>query len=432
MKDDKSAGARAISGRGWLAAAMVWIWVLWPACAVASDIFLGRADADASGGWPVGLWVRDGSRSHFIVRANRAELGSLPGRHWRPADARALMDLERSGAPRLAQRMDTDPCPVGLGWGQLLRLPDSGHGAGGGFDLQHAACKAASCALPAWRIELPPDAGDTLPLARLLPGLAARRAQWLVLHVVSPYEHVALAGFASLEVPEPLRNSVENRASRRAVLPLAAARQFPALQIAFLEHAAMAQGLGAASVLMRNDREGLVREQDFGQDRAWADPQARLHLLGLAGPSAPDLTVTRLLLRLAPADRPAVLKLQPNGRPQYEDLPMTLRALVPPSGNPASCRRQLAAFDCESGCAERVAEIGAGQPLDEGWPGNATIKTMSPGPRLAACRRACEQNKRRIEVGMQLEFDSLAERQRSAWEWVATPTGRPAADWQAR
>ena len=89
--------------RGW------WTWAWLAACLalpaqaqdMTPDVVLARADADASGGWPVVLWIVDGDRSSVVVSAPPAQLGDIPGAAWAPVDADALMNLERFGAPRL-------------------------------------------------------------------------------------------------------------------------------------------------------------------------------------------------------------------------------------------------------------------------------------------------------------------------------------------
>lgn len=40
--------------------------------AMTPDVVLARADAEASGGWPVVLWVVDGDRSSVVISAPRA------------------------------------------------------------------------------------------------------------------------------------------------------------------------------------------------------------------------------------------------------------------------------------------------------------------------------------------------------------------------
>ncbi|MBN8506076.1 MAG: hypothetical protein J0L58_16545 [Burkholderiales bacterium] len=181
---------------------------------------LGRADADASGGWWVALWVIDGDRSHFVVSAPRSELGDLPDARWTPVDAQALMSLEYFGAPRLLAMSDVSACPVTLRWGQALPPPPNGHWSGERIELQHSSCLTGSCSQrQAWRIELPPGHAKTLPLAQLLPGLAMKEPQWLALHVASAATSPHLSGLRELVVPPEWPLAVNGPSTNRCRSP---------------------------------------------------------------------------------------------------------------------------------------------------------------------------------------------------------------------
>jgi hypothetical protein len=161
-------------------------------------------------------------------------------------------------------------------------------------------------------------------------------------------------------------------------LPADAAASFPAIHTALLERAAEDQGLAQSSVLMRADLVSAVRPPRL--IRGWEATEAQRRALGLAADTVKGHVIARLLLRLAPADRPAVLELQ--GVPWQT--------------------------------AERVDQLSALQA----WPET-----------LASCRR-----KLPAASGEELQrrFDAIAERQRQAWRWVEQMTGRSAPSWQPR
>lgn len=369
-------------------------WAMLPA----PDVIVGRADADASGGWPVALWVIDGERSHFIVRAPRQQLGPL---RWRPADAQALMALERFGAPTLTQSLDTHPCPAGLGRGHIVP-PPAADPAGESGALAHPACGGRSCGGAAWRVDLSAQAGEVLPLARLLPGLAASRPEWLVLYVVSPLPSLPLKGVRQLHLADALRGPRSMAQWSQLRMPAEAAARFPAIHTALLEQAAEDQGLAQASVLMRAD--SLSSFMGWGLVGDWDGGEAPRRALGLNGDAAKGQAIVRLLLRLSPGDRPAVLAPQAGPWQAAAEYSDKLKTLEPWPETPSSCRRQLSAMNCEAAC-ERKAP---------------------------ACLQLCLSQKSEAEASLQGSFDAIAERQRQAWRWIEQITGRPAAEWQTR
>ncbi|MCY4745939.1 hypothetical protein NYO99_13220 [Pelomonas sp. UHG3] len=389
-----------------------------------SDIVLGRADADASGGWPVVLWVVDGDRASVVVSASRDALGELPGASWVPVDAQALMSLERFGAPQLVARPDATVCPVTLGWARSTppQLAPYAHWAGERLALRHTECAGGDCAMrQAWRIDLPAGSGESLPLARLLPGLAAHGPEWLVLHVVSRHSWPGLAELRYLAVPPPLAWA---DAATVPALPLAAAAQFPAIQAELLLQAARAQGRAATSTLMRADAMGSIGR--VGYVRNWAGSAAQREALGVQSISAQSGRIARLLLRLHPADRPATLSLMarpPNAGSNF----VTLHALVPEPATMPACQVAQAALRCEPACAERVAEL---QQLNRWAWVEPAVARLTPAARLASCRQSCQLQKQRVEQDMAFNFERVAERQQRAWQWVESLTGRSAAAWQ--
>lgn len=385
------------------------------------DLVLGRADADASGGWPVALWVIDGDKASFIVSAPRNELGELPGARWTPVDAQALMSLERFGAPQLHAQTDADPCPAALSWGRAMVIPPNAHWPGERVELRHAACSTRDCAQrQAWRIELPPGSGETLPLAQLIPGLVSHGSQWLVLHVASRHSWPGLAEVRELVVPPALRLSVGW--DREPVLPLSSAQYFPAIHEALLLHAARGQKLDSVSTLLHNNATGAVAYR--GYVRNWDASEAQREALGLQSPSLlRGGYMTRLLLRLQPSDLPATLSL--TSRTWTPDASfLTLHALVPRPEGVEACHARLAALQCEPACAERTANLPQWS-LDR-----EAIARLKPAERLPACLRACEAQKRSLREGMARNFEAVDSRQRMGWQWVEALTGRGAADWQ--
>jgi len=411
--------------RWWLAVCLA---LALPAQAQAQepDIVVGRADADASGGWPVALWVVDGDRSSFIVSAPREALGELPGASWMPVDAQALMSLERFSAPRLLTQSDSRFCPTTLGWGQggPSPWPPSPHGGGGErLDLRHAACAGGACAQrQAWRIELPPGSGETLPLARLLPGLAAHAPDWLALHVVSRHHWPGLAEVRYLAVPPPLGSA---GGDGPPVMPLSAAEHFPAIHTALLLHAALAQKSEAKSTLLRADAMGSI--QRVGYVRNWAGSAEEREALGVQSASLGSSLVARLLLRLHPADRPATLSLMARIDNPGSNF-RTLRALMPEPATAEACRDRLTALRCQPACAERVADVQVS--LARGWWVDSGIERLALRRRLAACLQSCDLQKRRVEEDMAVNFKAMDERQQRGWQWVEAMTGRAAAHWQ--
>lgn len=401
--------------RGWV------FWLLLAVCAVRpvdgnaqpdDAVIVGRADADASGGWPVALWVRDGRNSHFIVRAPREQLGGWPGHAWRAVDSQALMDLERFAAPDVWQFGELNPCPAGWGWSRFAGSAPS-H-AGTRLALRHPACRTANCAQPAWRIDLP--TGDVLPLARLLPALAANKPGWLVLHVATSHPSIAVDGVRALRVPEPLR--FIGRGSPDTFVPIAAMRHFPAIDVAMLEHAAVTQGLQRVSVLMR--LQSVPLKYPF-KGPYWNASEAQRAALGLPVGAEQTLDVFRLQLRLLPQDRPAELRLRAKRAPPEQW--MSLSALAPEPVTPDSCRRELKALSCEPACARRIAADLSGADLK--------LDDLPPGERLTVCKAYCEQMKQGSrEPQMKQAFAEVDERQREAWRFLEALTGRPAASWQ--
>lgn len=410
--------------RGWVLWLLLAMCAGWPAGGNAQTdgtLIVGRADADASGDWPVALWVVDGGRSRFIVRAPRRQLGRQP---WRPADAQALMQLERFGAPPLLQSMDTYPCPSDLRWGQVVSIPEA-HEPGEREALAHSACGARDCGGAAWQVALP-DAGDALPLGQLLPGVAADQPEWLVLYVVSRLEYPLPRGVAQLRVADALRGERSLAQWSQFRLPMAAAASFPAIHTALLERAAQDQGLAQASVLMRADLVSLVRPPRL--IRGWESSEAQRRALGVAGDAVQGHSIMRLLFRLMPADRPRVLQLE--GVPwQTAERVDRLSALTPWPETPASCRRRLSAMNCQAACERRVAAMA--QEPGGSFYADASINSLTPAQRLPACVKVCESRGAPSDAELQRRFDAIEERQRQAWRWVEQMTGRPADSWQA-
>jgi hypothetical protein len=383
------------------------------------DVIVGRADADASGGWPVVLWVLDGERSQLIVRAPREQLATLPGRPWQAMDGAALLNLERYAAPRLVRRWDLDPCPT-----QLLWEPHPKpivHVAARRDALEHDRCGAADCSDRAWRIAMPAE--PVLPLRWLMPGLAAQQPQWLVLHVVSPHEALRLDGLPVLDAPPDLRISAP---WRWVELPWAASARFPDIHAAMLEHAAAAQGLAQASVLMRSDTQSI---QPLRFASRWTDSDAYRQALGLSEASVQRDHIVRLLLRLQPGDRPAELRLQPVDRRSSSTV-RPLHASQPLPRSLDSCSRDLDVMDCQAACTRHVGE------LRQSWAsqfGPRGAQAAMPAEEvMQLCLPACEGQKRAVAASMERRLEAVPERQLEAWRWVETLTGRPAAAWQAR
>lgn len=411
---------------GWLAAML--------ACCLAvpsraepaePDVVVGRADADASGGWPVALWVMAGERSHLIVRAPREQLGRQA---WRPADAQPLMALERFGAPRLVLSPEPHPCPTELRWGALIYPPPNAHFPGERDELAHAACGAGRCSGEAWRLDLPAASSAALALAELWPGLPATGPQWLVVYVVGPAQgSLTLTGIPQLRVADGLRMQRSFEQWREFRMPAQAAASFPAIHTVLLEQAAMGQGLAQATVLMRSDRVSAVRPP--GYIRGWASTEAQRQALGLTGDSEMNHNIARLLLRVMPADRPPLL--QPVSVPgQTAETFANLRAVQLRPETPASCRAALSTMNCEAACDSKVASMK--EPPRWGFYADKALEILAADQRRPACLRACQAQKDPSDKALQQRFDAIAERQQQAWRWVEQMTGKPAADWLAR
>lgn len=269
----------------------------------APDVIVARADADASGGWPVALWVVGAERSQLIVRAPREQLGRGP---WQRADARALMALERFGAPTLTRRANPYACTRGL--------PAEGR------ELAHPPCRSGRCDGAAWRADLPGESGSTLPLRQLWPGLGAQRPQWMVLYVVTAWGSLPLKDVPQLHLADALRGPRSQAQWSQLQLPAEAAARFPEIHATMLEQAAQDQGLADVSAVMRADV----------LDRGWQAGDARqLRALGLADTSVSGLHIVRLLLRLQPGDRPARLVLDVGPWPAMAESGERLYALEP-------------------------------------------------------------------------------------------------------
>lgn len=380
--------------------------------AEAEDVIVGRADADASGGWPVALWVTDGKRSHFIVRAPRSQLGQLPGKSWRKSASQALMDLERFGAPRLKEYLEGPSCPDVLNWGaDLPPSPSSTHWLGERLRLNQPACPTGRCDDPAWHIDLPEGDASALPLRQLLPGLAAQHADWLVLYVVSPTDYPVLSDMPRLRPPDWM--------DPFTAIPAAAAERFPAISAAFLQHNADLQGLAGVSVLMSSERVGAV--QPIKYIRSWAATSEQRRSLGLTAASLQRLRIDRLLVRLVPADRPSHLRLRAAETYEYlEDMV----ALTSQAVDRESCGRRLSALDCSPACKQQTDRLSRDQRAFD-----ADILQLSPTDRLAACMAACDEQKRE---GLARRSAETERRQQQAWRNLEKLTGRSAASWMAR
>ncbi len=418
----------SLRGRSWALCLVLCVaWAL-PAQAqdMTPDAVLARADADASGGWPVVLWVVDGDRSSVVISAPRAQLGEISGAAWAPVDADALMSLERFGAPRLLASAAPGADAALLEWERPSRMssfPPYAHWPGERLDLRHAACAGDGCApRQAWRIELPPGSGETLPLARLLPQLGADAPAWLALYVVSRHAAPGLMEVRYLAVPAPLQPAADP--AKRAILPAEAAAQFPAIHTAMLMQLARTQGREATSTLMRADNLGSV--QRIGYVRSWHGSASQRAALGLQSVSPGTGGLARLLLRLHPADRPATLSLLARS---VDSNFATLRALLPAPADVQARREQVAAMRCEPACAERLQEVRV--RLARGLsPELMALDRLTPTERLSSCLQSCEFQKRRTEEDLPGQLKSAAQRQALAWRWVESLTGRTAAEWQ--
>ncbi|MGM9482452.1 hypothetical protein ACS5PN_14775 [Roseateles sp. NT4] len=395
--------------RCWLAAMMCVLCLAAPVLAEVDDrnVVVGRADADASGAWPVGLWVRDGRHSHFIVRAPRSLLGEFPGQHWQSVDAEALMDLERFGAPRLEKHQGFDLCPAGQKWGRIGPSP-SFHWPGERTELRHAFCAASSCALPAWRIDLP--SSDQLPLRRLLPGIAAHQTDWLVLYVAGADKGFAVSGASALRALEfPIE------------VPADAGRHFPAIVTAIVEEAAKRERRQSSSLLIATNT--IAYQQVVKYARGWSPSDAQIESLGLARHLRHQGLLVRTLLRLQPHDRPVELRVRPAA-----DVAGNLDVLLAINSQPITperCRNQLRDLSCTSACADGRLDGPYGSGLD--------LDALPPAERLRACMQRCAQMKAGVfDAAMRGLIDDLAAQQRSVWSDLEKLTGRSAGSWQAR
>ncbi|WP_374662067.1 hypothetical protein [Inhella sp.] len=409
---------------GWIAALMVGL--AWPLAAhtTESDPYvvqvLGRADTDASGGWWVALWVIDGDRSHFVVSAPRSELGELPDAQWAPADAPALLILERFGAPKLIATRDVALCPTELRWGQALpslRWDWPVHHV----QLQHPTCSSDRCGpRQAWRIELPPHGGDTLPLARLLPGLAAQGSQWLALHVATVHPRPTLSELRTLVAPPTWAGA--SGGGGELALMASTARHFPAIHEAMLLHAARTQHLDAASAVMLEGPTAVLRPIMHGPHLPLDGEQRAA--LGLDSGSLMERGgLHRMLLRLLPHDRPSRLSLA-SRQVRSTSPARDWRALVPDPQDLASCRARLKTFKCAAACAERVSHLPR-LAVD-----GDLIARMTLRERQSACVKSCEKQKAGLRANLVRTHEASQHRQAQAWQRVEALTGRSAADWQ--
>lgn len=384
---------------------------------------LGRADADASGGLPVLLWVRDGARSSVTIRAPREALGDVPGRPLALADA--LGHLERLAAPRLVTWPDWEPCPTSLRWARQLAAVRPDYTPPEREALRHAVCGTVDCPRGAWRLVLGHEAADELPLKRLLPGLAVHRVEWLVLYVVSPDAELMLDGLPLLRVPEPL--SVSRAAFPwETALPAAAAAHFPELHTALLTHAATAQGL-ERSVVMRSEGVGI---QPLRFARFRISEAVPLQALGLTEESLGWHYLVRLLVRLYPEDRPAVLRPRP-APPGPDRQFMPFRALLPRPGSAESCRARVDQWRCEPACTSRVAAFQQSPSRRLGVAPELSAASDATAL-LQACLADCERQKQELRASIESNFGAVAARQQQAWRRVEELTGRAAASWQGR
>lgn len=406
--------------------------LVWPLVAVSSGaageaetLILARADADASGGLPVLLWVRDGERSSVTVRAAREQLGDVPGRMWWPAPARDLLHLERLGAPRLEQTEDTSPCPTALWWAVPQLLPRPDYKPPERDALQHEACGVRNCAQEAWRLALP-EAAAELPLARLLPGLAAQGEAWLVLYVVGPDPALALEGLPTLRMPQQLGFDLARYPPQRA-LPAAAAARFPEIHTAMLAHAAAQQNLTGVSTVMRSEGVG-VQPLKFARFRF--SNEAQLQALGLTDSALGWHYLVRLLLRLHPASRPETLRPVAVSE-TAANRPLPMHALVPQPASAESCRASIDQLLCEAACRQRVSEFRQ-SPQRRFHVAPELSASDDPAVLQQACVPACERQKEQLRDQLGTRFDAAEQRQQQAWRLIEELTARPPASWQSR
>ncbi|MBV8035638.1 hypothetical protein [Roseateles sp.] len=353
---------------------------------------LGRADADASGGLPVLLWVRNGALSSVTLRA-----------------------------PRLLARQDEDPCPASLRWAWQSSLPRPDHAPPEIEALQHSACTARDCSHDALRLVLGQATADELPLDRLLPGFATVQAEWLVLYVVGLDADLGLDGIPQSRLPwTPKAGRLE------AVMPLAAAAHFPELHTALLAYAATARAL-AQSVVMRSERVGM---QPLKFARFRFSDATQLQALGLTDDALGMHHVIRLLLRLHPEDRPATLRPRAASGAQVERM-APLRALGPWQGSAESCRSRIDQLRREPACTARIAELR--QSPEQRFHVARSLSASTETAQLQqACMTDCALQKQQQLAAVERSFEAVGERQQRAWQWVEALTGRPAASWPAR
>ncbi|MDM4768420.1 hypothetical protein [Pelomonas sp. SE-A7] len=388
------------------------------------ELIVGRADADASGGWPVALLVVDGPRRVFTVRLAREQLGSLPGREWRPVDSEALMSLERYAAPQLVLQPDLDGCRTELNWRRpIVRLP-SHYIRPQRPELAHASCVGMRCggAAQAWQIELDEGDGPGLPLALLLPQLGRKAMDRLVLHVTAKDYAVRVQGLPHLP-PPPRRDMASVRMTPEYWFPADAAAEFPALHLAMLDLQANSQGLAGRSIVELADPVGPAGRLAYSPH--WGGEPAQRELLGFGADGMYGHYLTRLLLRLSPGDPVETLQLGTvHDHTRYADF----KAIAPATASPAACEQRLQALQCVPACEERVRQVHA-SPRSYGLAEESLSGWPEEGYR--ACTAACEKQKVDVRAAVQRYYDSTAdERQRHAWKFYEWMTGQPASAWR--
>ncbi|MEH0166604.1 hypothetical protein [Roseateles microcysteis] len=378
------------------------------------DRIVGRADADASGRWPVALLVLDGERRTLTIRARREQLGTLEGREWRAVDADALMSLERYGAPHLVEQKDFDNCLDELTWRRPLLAPPSDYIRPVRFELAHPDCQGPHCqeAATAWQIELNQSDGPDLPLGRLLPGLGRAQAERLVLYVASRGQGARVERLKELVQPS----------FRMIHWPAGAATRFPSLHVAMLEHYGEELGFAKLSVVERVEGSGPVGPSLWG--RRWGATEGQRQALGLDGPSLRDHRLTRILLRLHPEDVVESLPVRPVTAGGVGSI-IRFWALAPATAGVAACESRLQALHCEPACEERLKLLGERRPpYREMW-------GVPLGDDLASCKASCEAQKLAVPKLAERYYGTEAEaRQQRGWQLVEELTGKPAAEWR--
>ncbi len=378
------------------------------------DLIVGRADADASGRWPVALLVLDGERRTLTIRARREQLGPLAGREWRAVDADALMSLERHGAPRLVEQKDFDNCQSELTWRRPLTMPPTDYTRPVRFETLHPDCQGPDCqeAATAWQIELNESDGPDLPLGRLLPGLGRAQKERLVLYVASRGQGARVERLKELVQPS----------FRMILWPADAAAQFPSLHRAMLEHHREELGFGKLSVVERIDYAGTVGPSLWGS--RWGATEAQRQALGLNRASLRDHRLTRILLLLHPEDLVELLAVRPVATGGVGSN-IRFWALAPATAGKAACESRLQALQCEPACEERLKLLGERRPpYREMW-------GVPLGDDAASCKASCEAQKLAVPKLVERYYGTEAEaRQHRAWQSVEALTGQPAAHWR--